>query len=73
MKPVEGTDKKLQTLKTAYIVLAVLVGLLGVAVHFLFREDLIALGLIVLASIVVLVGSWMWAGLYRQGKLKGLK
>jgi multisubunit Na+/H+ antiporter MnhG subunit len=67
----DQADRKLQTFKMAYIVLAVLVALLGLAIHFMFHEDLIALGLVVLASIIILVGSWLWADQFRKRKLKG--
>lgn len=66
----EMSDRQLEAFKVAYLALAVLVGLLGLAVHFLLDDDLIALALIVLASVVVLVGSWLWARFYWKRKFK---
>ncbi|OPY26358.1 MAG: hypothetical protein A4E28_02558 [Methanocella sp. PtaU1.Bin125] len=54
----------LKTVKASYILLAIVVGLGGVAAHFL-GHDLIALGLIVAAALVILLGSVLVSMIYR--------
>ena len=63
-------DRDLRNFRLAYLVLAVLVGALGVAVHFVSHEDYIALGLVVVAAAIVAVGSMIWARMYRNRKMK---
>ena len=54
----------LKTVKAWYILLAILIGLGGVASHFL-GHDYIALGFIVVAALVILLGSVLVSMIYR--------
>jgi hypothetical protein len=58
------TKLDLKTVKAAYILLAILVGLAGVVSHFL-GHDYIALGFIVVAALVILLGSFLISMIYR--------
>jgi hypothetical protein len=62
----------LKTLKIAYISLAFLVTLCAIAAAY-YRQQYLALGLIVLASAVILCGSLLVSYMYKMDKAKGLK
>jgi uncharacterized membrane-anchored protein len=61
-----------KTLKLAYIALAFLV-MLGAIVAAYFHEQYVALGLIVLASAIILSGSVLVSYAYKIEKAKGPK
>jgi FtsH-binding integral membrane protein len=58
------TRLDLKNVKAWYILLAIVIGLAGVASHFL-GHDYIALGLIVVAAIVILLGSILVSMIYQ--------
>jgi hypothetical protein len=57
------------TVKAGSLVLAVLLGIAGVAAHFL-GHDWISLGLIVLAALVIFLGSLLQLYLFKYQKIK---
>jgi CDP-diglyceride synthetase len=61
-----------KTLKTAYIALAFLVALCAIAASY-FRQYYVALGLIVLASAIILGGAILVSYMYRMEKAKELE
>lgn len=61
-----------KSLKTAYIALAFLV-MLGAIVAAYFHQKYIALGLIVLASAIILGGAMLVSYVYKIEKAKGRK
>jgi multisubunit Na+/H+ antiporter MnhG subunit len=54
----------LKTVKAAYVLLAILIGLAGVVSHFL-GHDYVALGFIVVAAMVILTGSFLVSMIFR--------
>jgi len=58
------TKLDLKNVKAAYILLAILLGLGGVAAHFL-DHDYVALGFIVVAALVIMLGSFLISMIYR--------
>lgn len=69
---VELETEQLKKFKYAYLALAALIGVLGVAVAFLTGDRNIGLVLIAVAALVVLGGSIMYSRLYRDQQLRGL-
>jgi hypothetical protein len=61
-----------KTLKIAYISLAFLIMLCAIAAAY-FRQQYVALGLIVLASAIILCGSILVSYVYKMEKAKELK
>ncbi len=61
-----------KTLKIAYISVAFLVALCAIAAAY-FRQQYVALGLIVLASAIILCGSLLVSYMYKLEKAKELK
>lgn len=59
----------IKTVKAGALVLSVLIGLAGVAMHFL-GHDWISLGLIVLAAFVIFAGSLLQYYLHKYQQLK---
>ncbi len=64
-----GLKLDIPTVKVGALVLAVLIGLAGVAAHFL-GHDYISLGLIVLAALVIFLGSLLQLYLHKYQQIK---
>lgn len=62
----------MKTLKIAYITLAFLVTLCAIVAAY-FRQQYVALGFIVLASAIILIGSMLLSYVYKIEKAKELK
>jgi hypothetical protein len=60
-----------KTVKIGALVLAVILGIIGVIAHFL-GHDYISLGLIVLAALVIFVGSILQLYLFKYQQLKDI-
>ncbi len=61
-----------KTIKTAYIALSFIAAICAIAASYLHQYYL-ALGLIVLASLILLVGSFLFSYKYRMEKAEELK
>lgn len=66
------TKLDLKNVKASYILLAILTGLAGVAAHFL-GHDIVALGLIVAAAMVILLGSMLVSMIYKVQQKEKLR
>jgi hypothetical protein len=62
---------ELKTVKTVSIVVAIVIGIAGIAAHFL-GHDYIALGLIVIAAFEIFAGSLFMRYLYERRRFKDI-
>jgi uncharacterized membrane protein YfcA len=61
----------LKTVKSAALMLAILIGIAGVASHYL-GHDYVALGLIIIAALVIFIGSLLQLYLFNNRKFKDI-